>query len=352
MNFELLQAAMPAFDELRIINKSIVKEGSAIQIAGLIRQGKTLKLYALQFDEQVYEAELLAEEQELSKPSRKKSLTNRQKICNVNKVEYGIPMTCIQSINIGTQEFKISCISSYRLNDNDFKPVFLIAEFIKNGLKPCSRLALRDFSHLIFAEIELEGEYENIPFGNQMGGVMLRFGNNHIRQYPVGKRMRLNTGRNYSRSFQFKDKQSERIHRFYIHRVYLMDIWEEIERSFSDPRHLERMSEVDLLKMKKSFFEQLEVICPRGMYFPVIEYEAEDDISFEFHTVEYLNSRHEILSKNGSIGIIITPDQPIGRHGMKLKSAVIQSPVSKETEMLYVELLRYNQIIKHEDLIF
>jgi len=65
------------------------------------------------------------------------------------------------------------------------------------------------------------------------------------------------------------------------------------------------MSEADLLEMKKTCFEQLARSCPRGNYLPVIEYEAEEDISFEFHTVEYLNARYEDSKENGASGILI-----------------------------------------------
>ncbi len=353
MNFELLQSAMPVFDELRVINKSFMSEDVTIQLVGLIRQGKSLKLYALQLDEQVYEAELLEEEQEFSRPSRRRPVTNRQQICDASKIEYRIPLTCANSILIEEQEFQVSCTVSSRLGDDDLNCIFLLAEFMKKGFKPCDSIETRDFSHILFTTIELEGEYDHIPPGKQSGDIVLRFGNTDIRRYPVEKRLRLHIGRDYLRAFRFKDKQTEEIHRFYIQRVYLMDIWAETEKSFSDPRRLERVSETELLEMKKACFQHLERLCPRGMYLPVIEYEAEEAVSFEFHTVEYLNARYEASRENkaSSILIMARPEEPLGRHGMKLKAAVIQSPVSKETESLYVELLRYSQIVKHEDMV-
>jgi len=352
MNFELLQSAMPVFDELRVLNKSFISEGITIQLVGLIRQGKSLKLYALQFDEQIYEEELLEQDQEFSGPPRRRTVTNRQQICGVSKIEYRIPLTYAHSILIEAQEFEVSCIFSSRLGDDDLNCIFLLAEFMKNGFKPCDSIETINFSNILFTTIELEGEYDHIPFGKQIGDIVLRFGNNDIRQYPVQKRLQLHIGRNYLRAFRFKDKQTEEIHRFYIQRVYLMDIWAETEEKFFHPRYLERVSEADLLEMKKAFFEQLVRLCPRGMYLPVIEYEAEEDISFEFYTVEYLNARYEASRKNGASAILIMakPEEPLGRHGMKLKAAVIQRPVSEETESLYIELLRYSRIVKHEDM--
>ncbi|HWQ76292.1 MAG TPA: hypothetical protein VN441_13340 [Syntrophomonas sp.] len=353
MNFELLQSAIPVFDELRVLNKSFTSEDATIQLVGLIRQGKSLKLYALQLDEQVYEAELLEEEQEFSRPPRRRPVTNRQQICDVGKIEYRIPLTYVNSIFVEGQEFQVSCTVASRLGDDDLNCILLLAEFMKNGFKPCDSIETRDFSHILFSTIELEGEYDHIPPGKQSGDIVLCFGNNDIRQYPVQKRLQLHIGRNYPRAFQFKDKRMEEIHRFYIQRVYLMDIWAETEKSLSDPRHLESISEADLLEMKRACFEHLERLCPRGMYLPVIEYEAEEAISFEFHTVEYLNARYEASRENraSSILIMARPEEPMGRHGMKLKAAVIQRPVSGETESLYVELFRYSRIVKHEDMV-
>jgi len=162
------------------------------------------------------------------------NFTNRQRICRVNKIAYRIPLACARSILIGTQECEVSCISSSRLGGDDFNNIFLLAEFMKNGFEPCSSIEIRDFSHILFTTIEFEGEYDHILLEKQINNIVLRFGNNDIRQYPVQKRLRLNIGKNYPRAFQFHDNQTEGIRRFYIQRVYLMDIWAETEKSFSD----------------------------------------------------------------------------------------------------------------------
>lgn len=44
------------------------------------------------------------------------------------------------------------------------------------------------------------------------------------------------------------------------------------------------MSSEELVQMRLDFENKLLEICPKGMYFPVIEYECEEDISLQFYS--------------------------------------------------------------------
>ena len=67
------------------------------------------------------------------------------------------------------------------------------------------------------------------------------------------------------------------------------------------------------------------------MYYSVIEYESEQDISFEFHTKEFLDSK-PVHHWNGSIGFIIRPDKLTGILGRTLKAAIMREPVWGNTD--------------------
>jgi hypothetical protein len=98
--------------------------------------------------------------------------------------------------------------------------------------------------------------------------------------------------------------------------------------------------------IEKSFID----VCPKGMYYPVIEYESEDDISLEFHTKKFLDSK-PVHHGNGSVGFIIRPDIPTGILGMKLKAAIIQEPVLGSTEIIEAELFQSHQTVTPKDII-
>ncbi len=86
------------------------------------------------------------------------------------------------------------------------------------------------------------------------------------------------------------------------------------------------------------------------MYYSVIEYESEQDISFEFHTKEFLDSK-PVHHGNGSIGFIIRPDKPTGILGRKLKAAIIQEPVLGNTDIIEAELFQYYKTVTPKDII-
>jgi hypothetical protein len=129
-----------------------------------------------------------------------------------------------------------------------------------------------------------------------------------------------------------------------------MDMWGDMEKNFSDPKLLKHMTKEQIEEAKKNIEKSFIEACPKGMYYPVIEYECKEDISLEFHTKEFLESK-PVHHGNGSIGFIISPDKPTGILGTKLRSAIIQEPVSANTEIIEAELLQYHKTIIPGDVI-
>ena len=129
-----------------------------------------------------------------------------------------------------------------------------------------------------------------------------------------------------------------------------MDIWGDMEKNFSDPKLLEQMTKEQIDEAKRNIEKSFIEVCPKGMYYLVIEYESEDDISLEFHTKEFLESK-PLHHGNGSIGFIIRPDKATGILGTKLKAAIIQEPVSGSTEIIETELFQYHQTVNLKDII-
>lgn len=128
----------------------------------------------------------------------------------------------------------------------------------------------------------------------------------------------------------------------YINRVTLQDMWEVEEQRFADPQYqkqmLECMSQEEFLSMKQQSFQVLEQMCPRGMCLPVVEYECTLDAGLEFYTQDYLNAPP--VCRSSSAIYLSKPEQEQGKHGLPLKSVVLQSPVPPDTQKMQAELFQ------------
>ena len=129
-----------------------------------------------------------------------------------------------------------------------------------------------------------------------------------------------------------------------------MDMWDEMEKNFSNPKMLAHMTKEQIDEAREHLEKGLIEVCPKGKYYPVIEYESEDDISLEFHTRKFLDSK-PVHHGNGSIGFIIRPDTPKGFLGTKLKAAIIQEPVLGNTYIIEAELFQYHKTVTPKDVI-
>jgi hypothetical protein len=85
------------------------------------------------------------------------------------------------------------------------------------------------------------------------------------------------------------------------------------------------------------------------MYYPVIEYECEEDISFQFYSKRWLDE--EPIHNNSAMIFFMKSDEPTGKLGLKLKAAVIQEPMAANTVTIEAELFQYNQIFKPDDIV-
>jgi hypothetical protein len=75
------------------------------------------------------------------------------------------------------------------------------------------------------------------------------------------------------------------------------------------------------------------------MCFPIIEYECEEDILLRFYSKAYLDAMS--IHRSSGIGFIVSPDQPTGILGVKLKVDIIQEPVPANTISIEAELFQY-----------
>ncbi len=347
MNIDFLKQLLfsSRIDEVRILGKNKEIDGVVCNIAALVRYGRELRLIILAYDEnfqnQIEENELY--ERYVKPPDM---MTNRMKMKGKDSIKEVQPFNALKSIHIGDVEFEVRGWERRRLNDQEGEGILILSELLRNGWT-AEGIDYQNLDMIFFQSIELGGDFDKIP---DFGDTSLHFvkGNDiitHVAELPVT----LTVDGEYHDKIWFKNKETGAESWVQINRVYLMDMWEEMEKTFSDPRLLEQMTKEELAAAKRDFEEKFEDICSKGMFYPAIEYECEENISLQFYTKSHLDSK--TASKNGGIGFIIKPEKATGILGMRLKSSIIQEPVLSDTSVIEAELFQYFETVSLDDIV-
>ncbi|MDD4781214.1 MAG: UPF0158 family protein, partial [Tissierellia bacterium] len=312
---------------------------------GIVRYGQKLHLIILEYDE-VYCQKI--EEMELADPCEvKKQEKNRSILKGRGRIEAAQPFRPIKSVSIDEMEFEINVTENRPLSFKDGESVLFLSELLRNGWNP-EDIDYQSIDMLLLTSIEFAGDFAVIPEFDD--NVKLHFNMNKDNvSYLVEQTVTLTVNGEYPEKLWFKNKEDSEEHWAQINRVYLLDIWADMEKNLSDPKLLDHMNKEQINEARRNIEKSLIEVCPKGMYYPVIEYESEDDISLEFHTREFLDSK-PVHHENGSIGFIIRPDKPTGILGKKLKSAIIQEPVLGNTDIIEAELFQYHRTVTLEDI--
>lgn len=140
----------------------------------------------------------------------------------------------------------------------------------------------------------------------------------------------------------------------YINRAELVDMWKEHEAHYADPEYkkmaLKHVTEEQFEETKRQSFRVLEQECPEGMCYIAIEYECTLDVSLDFYSREYLDSRPE-ESQSCTTFMLASckPDQETGCHGMKMRAAMIRMPVAADTKEIKAELFLARRMIPEQE---
>lgn len=338
MNISDLRGILTGINEIKVIGKSAILDGVACNVMGFVRNGTELRLLSLIFDESFYDRITEIEAEELNQEIAE---SNRKHLKYHIKNDVKNPFLSVQKLSIGEKEFKADLLESWRLDKQDYKSIMTIAKFLENGWQP-AEMEYHSFDCLLMNSLKICGDYESIPdFSSELELRLEKgpYNETHLVEKPIA----LTIGKDYKDKIIFKDEDTGEEHWFMINRVYLTDMWEEINKVFSNPKLKEQMAPGEIEKSRKDFEEKFKDLCPKGMYYPIIEYESEDDIYLQFFSKSFLDAKP--FNKGRSMGFIIRPDQPTGFLGLKLKAAIIQEPVPKDTETIEAELFQYSRFI-------
>lgn len=346
MNIRYLNELIHSTEEIAKIGKYAEIHGVVCNIMGAVRTGLQLKLLILQYDGdfqqnlEEYEASLY---EVPDKPdSNRNMLSGKQR-----HIDASNPFRAVRKIFIGNREFEVRGMESRRLGMQDWRELLMISEFLRKGWKP-DGIEFQSIDMLFLTSLELDGEYTAIPDFGDNPELRFAMGPDSV-SYMVEQPITLAVDGEYRDKLWFRDLSDGKEYWFMINRMYLLDMWAEIEKNFNHPKIQEQMTLEQIARAKADFEEKFSKICPRGMLFPVVEYECEEGISLQFYTKSYLEAKP--ANKNCAIGFIVRPEQSTGILGLKLKSAIIQEPVPPDTVSIEAELFQYIRTITGDDIV-
>lgn len=205
---------------------------------------------------------------------------------------------------------------------------FLIAGWNPDGIN------LQSIDEMTLIEVGFEGEYEQIPQfdDNSMHFYVNQESKAHLIEMPLT----LTVGGEYPDKLYFMDH-----HWVQINSVTLCDMRVEMDKVWESPLYKKHVSLEELIQQKVEFEEQFSKVCPKGMHYIVIEYECEEGISIQFYSKRWLDA--EVAYQDSAMVFLMDSDTPTGKHGMPLKLALIEEPVTEEISTIEVDLFQYHQ---------
>jgi hypothetical protein len=346
MNIRHLHEVLSRIEEIKIIGKNAKVDGVVCNVMGIVRQGMELRLLILQYDEDFLQRIEESETEELyDTPDR--PVNNKMIMRKDRKMEALNPFQSVLKVFIDGREFEVDCTEQQRLSEQDWEHMLIIAKFLNDGWQP-DDINYQNIDMLFLTSLKLEGDYNSIPVFSQNPELRFVMGPRST-VHQVEQPITLIIGDKYPDKLMFRDAATSEEHWAQINRVYLSDMWEEMDKIFANPKLQEQMTSEEITQARIDIERRLLEVCPRGMYFPVIEYECEENIFLQFYSKSFLNA--EPLHRSSSMGFIVRPEQPTGILGLRLKAAIIQEPVAANTNVIEAELFQYTHTITSEDIL-
>jgi len=324
-----------------------VEEGC--EIVGVKATSEMLTLVALQKVDDGLDA---AEAQEFLRLERGEvyqtnRTTNRDFMKRHSEMDRQNSLHHIRKVIINDYAFDVSGHESRRITTTELESVLELYEFMRSGwsgetFKHDQMDGL--FIHHMTLRCDSNKDLKILKTLSGKPNLHIRFERHTFAiQYHVELPITLNIGSDYPERIWFESKKAYEKQWAQIHRVYLMDVYETLEKNLNDAK-ASMLTPQQKSQMKFETEKAFEKLCPRGMLLPVIEYECEEDISLQFYHVDYLEASPG--SGGSAVGFISRPDQETGKWSYRLKMCVVQHAVPVDTKTIDVELFSFSRMIK------
>lgn len=331
MNIAALQECLPKFEEELVLDRKITILGKRGVILGASRNGKVVKIYILAEGREREEFEKA--EQKIHQKRKRGTLTKREELLAGLKDRPGV-LGNLSGIRVNQIEYLLKSASGSGLEAFDVEGWVYLFHFMEKGLA-FPTMTQQDLKEMEFISMELEGEYDTIPFGNQEREKVEAITTPLVYKIPVKKKLKLRIGAGSKRKYRFFCEQLKKEVEFYIENVQLLDSRKEMEQHLEELEKRGDVPEENLGVLR----DALSHICPDGMRHIVIDYECEM-ASLQFYTREQLQEKTIINARATSVFLAgRSGEKKNGTHETRLKNCLLQYPVKQDTEEIEVELL-------------
>ncbi len=344
MSLHTIRSALEQVAELRVLDRSLQQDTLTMQLAALCRTPDgQVQLLALQYDEAERERRELEEIELLTRHEEPRTNRAEQRPGTHTPV---LPLSAVRELTLGGHTWPVTHSSSGQAND--LSRTALLTLLLQQGWAP-GVLENRRLEDLYFTSLTLKGTFDRLPDFDARQPVRLLLQPQAITR-SVEQPLLLRVGEQPRQKLWFSDRLSGERHWLQVNEVTLCDMWSEMEKTFSDPRMRQRLTEEELAQRRAEFACRFEPVCPRGMRFACVSYECEDGISLQFYDRAWLE---QALSPrgDGAMAFLMRAEQPVGRLGLPLKTAVIQTPLPPEQKLLDLELFSYSQRVPERELV-
>lgn len=343
MNIGMLKEGLEQIKEAKPIGRTMEAGERMHHVMGMALQNDgTLQLVLLTYDE----AARIKEEEAEAREAEESGNTLRTNRASMQRSDIQTPFGNVSKVWIGSREFSVKQAAWGRGRVEQWDKAALFARFLLAGWEP-NCMGAHDIESVYVTELSLDGTYDQIPALPVSGPIRFSLGMDSRRSL-LEMPLYLRIGDGSSERMWFTDRQTGQKHWFCINRVYLCDMWAGMEKLFAEMRLKGEFSPKELKRQEKDFAKRFLKCCPRGMYYPVVEYECEEGISLQFYSKAFLDAA---VSTSGSgMIIIMKPEETTGKMGLPLKAEVIDEPYAQGTEGFDAELFSYHEMISGEEL--
>ena len=328
MQLSYLEGIPSDWQRVLVIGRTVEHNGKKYHIVGMT-SGDKLQLHILEPFEKP------------EPPARRRKNSGNQRSRLKEHNEKSLSYLHCSEISIGGRKLKVQggCGTPLMHADQDYRTIHLFIEMMRAGWIVPDWLREKEWDELQLVTLEIAG-LKRLPKYSPQMPILIKHRPDPVR-HIVEKTITLTIGK--KRSFHFTDHSGEQIW-CHINNVTLIDVWEDTEKQFHDPKYIKKVPPQRLAEIKENCYKALEQNCPQGMCYIGIEYECSKDFSLQFYTKEYLRSYPECHSNSVFFFLMpLKPDQDTGIHGLPLKGCVIQMPVSPDTVKIPAELFSYQE---------
>ncbi len=336
MNFKRLKYELSQIKDIKPIGKTIEINDALYHVMGMIlNKDKNLQLLILKYNDEYSENN----DQLNELPNTNRSAHYQRSIESF--------ADSVEKVKIGNLEFIIKESSQEQCRFKEHYMTILFIRFLLYGWNT-EDIDTLDIDHMKLITLTFNENFCEIPNFNSFMPICFSIRQN-FEQNLVELPLDLNIGSDYPDELLVYGKNDNKKHLIYINQVYLCDMWLEMEKVFDHMKMKEIFTDEEL-EHKKTEFENIFLkVCPKDMYYPVVKYECEDEISLEFYSRKWLDTK-PVYSDN-LIGFIMKSNESIGKRGLKLKEALIEEPVTHDISKIEVELFCYNKILKEYEIV-